>query len=257
MESKPYIIKVTGHNKFTDHVEYLLTITITSTQEIISFYERYSNLKTLNDKMKKEIGNSNFPKFPPKKFFGSDDETFLNRRQMELNVFFESISNTPELCRLNSLKNFIEEKIKTSNKNNIAPVKNTQSNKQIVTNPIPNINHTDNKKLNDDLQKIVKSYDNKFIYIGYVVDQDQDAENEGKYYNIFSSKKIFEKSIENSLIFNDLAESKGDGNEGLIGQKDENIIEQENSCREKLKELIQQFSGLKKEYECADLIIPV
>ena len=60
--------------------------------------------------MKKSTNKATFPKFPPKKFFGGDDEKFLAKRQQELNVFFELISKDEEFSSLPPLIKFIKEK---------------------------------------------------------------------------------------------------------------------------------------------------
>ena len=108
MEAERYKIKIIGHTKIETHTEYIISIEKNGVN--FSFSERYKNLKELDDKLKKYTNNNTFPKFPPKKFFGSEDEKFIIKRQNEINNYFENISNNPEFSNLTPLLKFIEEK---------------------------------------------------------------------------------------------------------------------------------------------------
>ena len=105
-----YNISISSHRKTSSCVEYLVLITSTTLASPISFYERYSSLKALNDLMYKEVRDKkNFPKFPPKKFFGSNDEVFIHQREKDLNMYFSSLSALPTI---NSFQVWVQEKIK-------------------------------------------------------------------------------------------------------------------------------------------------
>ena len=108
MEKKKLKINVKDHSKSDGHVEYNLTILL---PEGISFKigKRYSELKNLNDSLKRETNNNAFPKFPPKKFFGFNSEEFINKRQQELNVYFEGICNSKEFSKLPSFVKFVDD----------------------------------------------------------------------------------------------------------------------------------------------------
>jgi hypothetical protein len=91
-------IKIIGHTKKSDHTEYILSVE--KNGQNFTFTERYSGLRNLSESMRKFANKATFPKFPPKKFFGGDDERFLTKRQQELNTFFELISKDKEFCSL-------------------------------------------------------------------------------------------------------------------------------------------------------------
>ena len=95
MEQKKLKIIVKDHSKIDGHITYTLMFEL---PEGIAFkvLKRYSELKTLHDLLKKETNSNSFPKFPPKKFFGFANEEFINKRQQELNLFFEGICNSKE-----------------------------------------------------------------------------------------------------------------------------------------------------------------
>ena len=114
MESERYKISVIGHTKKDGHIHY--KINVEKNGQSFSFLERYSGLRLLNDTMKKHTNKATFPKFPPKKFFGSTDEKFLNQRQTELNSYFEQIFNSNEFSQLPSLKKWIEDSLKKHRK---------------------------------------------------------------------------------------------------------------------------------------------
>ncbi len=107
---------------------YELTFENESEGRSFKILKRYSELKNLNDILRKETPSNSFPKFPPKKFFGSSNEEFIIKRQQELNSYFISLSN--EFSQLPSLIKFIEE----SKKNAIAiednPNKSNQKKKK-------------------------------------------------------------------------------------------------------------------------------
>jgi hypothetical protein len=78
--------------------------------------ERFSSLKNLHENFKKEANSINFPKFPPKKFFGSTDEKFLNQRQTALEHYFNTILGSKEFSNIPSLKKWVDEMIKKYNR---------------------------------------------------------------------------------------------------------------------------------------------
>ena len=65
-----------------------------------------------------ETNSKNFPKFPPKKFFGSNSETFIIKRQKELNAYFKIIFENQQFYYLKSLQNWIKRKVDLYNNNN-------------------------------------------------------------------------------------------------------------------------------------------
>ena len=105
MESDRYIIKVIDHIKKEGHMHYI--INVEKNGQNFSFTERYSGLRGLNEAMRKSTNKLTFPKFPPKKFFGSEEEKFIIKRQQEINTYFENICKDPDLSTLPPLIKFI------------------------------------------------------------------------------------------------------------------------------------------------------
>ena len=162
MEAERYKIKIIGHTKIDNHTEYIISIEKNGTK--FSFSERYKNLKALDDLMRKYTNNNGFPKFPPKKFFGSEDEKFIIKRQNEINNYFEVISNHPKFSNLPPLLKFIEEKKEKAETIKKDETKNTaivQPKKEQEIKPEKEVKKT-LKKSDDDYNKIINDYISQF-----------------------------------------------------------------------------------------------
>ncbi len=162
METERYRIKIIGHTKVENHTEY--TISIEQNGESFSFLERYSNLKTLNDLMRKSTTSNEFPKFPPRKFFGAEDEKFIMKRQQDINKYFEIISNNPQFSNLPPLIKFIKEKKEkygpASVKNLIQVKPEVQLKKDLEI--APTNDTVKNVKKEEDYNKIVNDFTSQF-----------------------------------------------------------------------------------------------
>ena len=172
MESERYKIKVIGHTKKDGHMHYI--INVENNGQNFSFLERYSGLRYLNDAMRKCINKPTFPKFPPKKFFGSEDEKFIIKRQQEINIYFELICKDSDLVNLPPLKKFIEEKRK-QNENEKTPQIKKDSIKMEEKELKKSIKNMNDKEYCD---KILKEYNNKFYRIKDVYIRDNMSEND-------------------------------------------------------------------------------
>jgi hypothetical protein len=106
---KNYKLYFINYKKRADHVDYIIRLNCLEDSRLFAeFSERYSTLKDLHDALKKETNSSNFPKFPPKKFFGNTDEKFLNKRQTDLQHYFNDILSSREFRQLPSLKAWLD-----------------------------------------------------------------------------------------------------------------------------------------------------
>ena len=168
MESLKYKITVISHSKTTGHTTYI--IKIEKDNKSITFSERYSNLKSFHDSLKKETNNNALPKFPPKKFFGSEDEKFLIKRQQELNNYFEALCSSDEFTSLPAFKKFIENAKNTGKNTTNTPqieqpkkIQEIQSN-EINTKVSKEIKNTKNTE--EEYSKIVEEYVKKYIDMG-------------------------------------------------------------------------------------------
>lgn len=268
MESKKYKISVKRHNKGSDgHVEY--EITFENETDGISFavLKRYSELKTLNDLLRKETPSSLFPKFPPKKFFGSREEEFINKRQQEINLYFNTLSTNEEFAKLPSLLKFIEE-----NKKNAVPIerstnKNSQKKreKKIYFKKIKNINNTylfignerdltseEKKNLDEKNKRIIENCKIKYIPIDYQPDQDINQHIEPKFLKVFKDEKIFNNNSDNNEIIFSSIEAGNDDNFNLIGNNDNNNIE--DNIRQKIDEISKKIDDLSNLYNVDEIV---
>jgi hypothetical protein len=116
-KSKNYRLKFVKYIK-GDFVQYLIRLVcIDDTSINVEFLERYSTLKDLHESFRKDANSINFPKFPPKKFFGSTDEKFLNQRMTALEHYFGTLLGSKEFANLATLKKWVDGLIKKYNKN--------------------------------------------------------------------------------------------------------------------------------------------
>ena len=258
MEQKRYKIKVTDHIKKDTHTEYTLTIEADNIK--FSFQERYSNLKKLSDSMKIEANNNNaFPKFPPKKFFGGEDEKFINKRQQDLNNFFDLICKHPEFSQLPSFIKFIEENkkkdgIKTVEKKE---VKSQATPEIIKQNLKPSIDEKETKvrspselkKSEEECYKIVNEFSNQFYDVNNSYDKDLSNDNDA-FIKFFKTNII--KSENNTCL-----STSSDNNFELIGKDDESVNSLEEKNKNKLNEIVNLWKSFEEKYDTTGLIVPI
>ena len=256
--NRNYNIFIVNHKKTEDHVEYLIKINYLD--KTFEFYERYSNLKTLHDNLRKETTSQNFPKFPPKKFFGSTDEKFLNQRQTELNSYFEQIFHSNEFSQLPSLKRWIDEAFKKYAKEGTKIKENQISTSQLInTNIQPEkIIIKKNNQINENNNKaIIDDFNKKLIDLANYNYDDMREDDDKKVQEEFFKSGIFgEKGIENSSLFQ--IESGDDSNYQLIGKNYDEYIKNENYIKKEMEDYINKISEeLQNYYQIDNLIVPV
>ena len=102
----------------------------------VEFAERYSELRDLHDKFKKEVKNKkNYPEFPPKKLIGNSDEKFLSQRQSSLQSYFRTVLENKEFSQVKSIRMWICEVFKKNFK-----MASTNNNKNTSSNTNTNFN---------------------------------------------------------------------------------------------------------------------
>ena len=248
MESERYKISVIGHTKKDNHIHY--KINVEKNGKNFSFLERYSGLRVLNDTMKKYTNKPTFPKFPPKKFFGSEEEKFIIKRQQEINTYFENICKDPDLSTLPPLIKFIEDKISKQNlSENTEQIK--KENIKIEEKELKKSLKNSNKK---DYEKIVKELNKKFYEMDKILyDKENINDNDNDtFIQYFKNNKI------NFEDFNIKLEKGDENNFNFINNNDaDNLNSFENSIKEKYQkvdELIQNFANM---YNTNDILVPI
>ncbi|MCQ2817580.1 MAG: PX domain-containing protein [archaeon] len=271
--SKGYRIMISNHLKQADHVEYLITIVSMNDPTLkVEFYERYSNLKSLNDILRKETTSGNFPKFPPKKFFGSTDEKFLNQRQVELNTYFTLLMDGKDFCQLPSLKKWIDDALKKHSavKNDTSLI-NPKTEKTNVKNA--SAENQNVKKGAQSKEEIKKNKEAEIARINAIIDeckdklielekpqpQDQLQEDEEKikeYNELCKKENLFgEADLESSkqLFIKYNREENFNEDQMKEAKYDEELS---TKAEEKLKNFNKEFyDELEKIYDTKDLII--
>ena len=250
MESERYKIKVIGHTKVENHTEYI--ISIENKESSFSFSERYSNLKTLNDLMKKSTNNNAFPKFPPRKFFGTEDEKFINKRQEDINNYFEIISNNPQFISLPPLIQFIKEKKEKfgpSSSKKLTQIKpQAQPKKDLETSTQKELRKSI-KKGEDDYNKIVNEFISRFYDMNtyYDIEMTNDSDSFVKY---FENNKISTNS-------DATVESGNESNFSLICQNNNDLENIENKIREKIGKISDLYKSFDDSYNTKNIIVPI
>ena len=254
MESKRYKIKVIGHTKIETHTEY--TISIEKKEVNFIFSERYKILKLLNDSMKNCTKNNTFPKFPPKKLFGKEDEKFILKREKELNDYFEIISNHPEFSNLPPLIKFIEEK-----KEKYFQINKTNNSKE--TNDINKAKKENEKKPEKDLKNnlkkadidyanVVKKFSLKFFDMNTYYDKDMINDND-LYVKYFENNKI-----DISIDSNTTSLDSGNENNFSYINKNDNILESiENQIKGKMESISDLYKSFDEVYEAKEIIVQI
>ena len=249
MESERYKISAIGHTKKDGHIHYI--INVEKNGKNFSFLERYSGLRVLNDTMKKYTNKPTFPKFPPKKFFGSEEEKFIIKRQQEINTYFEYICKDPDLSALPPLIKFIEDKISKQKNLNDNSEQIKKENIKIEEKELKKSIKNTNEK---DYEKYVRELNNKFYEMDKVFyDKENINENDNdKFIKYFKNNKINFDDLNIKL-------EKGDEkNFSLINNNDiDNINSFESSIKEKYQkteDLIKSFADM---YNTNGILVPI
>ena len=251
MEAERYKIKIIGHTKIDNHTEYIISIEKNGTK--FSFSERYKNLKALDDLMRKYTNNNGFPKFPPKKFFGSEDEKFIIKRQNEINNYFEVISNHREFSSLPPLLKFIEEKkekAEISKKDETKNASITQPKKELEIKPEKEMKKS-LKKSDDDYNKIMNDYISQFYDMNSYYDKDMISDNKG-YVKFFNNNKLMNGNENNKSI-----EPGNESNFVLISKSDTGADELEKEIREKIEKMTSLNKTLGNNYDTKEIIVSI
>ena len=252
MEADRYKIKIIGHTKIDTHTEYIISIEKKGIN--FSFSERYKNLKALDDLMKKYTNNNGFPKFPPKKFFGSEDEKFIIKRQNEINNYFEVISNHPDFSKLPPLLKFIEEKKEkyavTNKKTESQVASVTQLKKDLEVKPEKEIKKS-MKKTDDDYNKIINDFISQFYDMSGYYDKDMISENKS-YEKFFDNNKIMDNNEKNKSI-----EPGNEKNFVLICQNDSEVDALEKEIKEKIEKITNLNMTLDNNYDTKGIIVSI
>ena len=244
MESDRYIIKVIDHIKKEGHMHYI--INVEKNGQNFSFTERYSGLRGLNEALRKSTNKLTFPKFPPKKFFGSEEEKFIIKRQQEINTYFELICKDPDFVTLPPLIKFIEEKRSQQNmienKPQIKkePVKVEE--KEVKKNSIQNNNNL------KDYENIIKELNSKFYKVNdfYPADDNDTA----KFINFFKNNKI---NTDNAIKL----EIGDENNFNLVNNDENNINHFKDLNKEKISKIEDLFKSFDNIYKTDGIIVPI
>ena len=257
MEQKAYKIKIIGNVKKESHTQYILFIEMDSST--FSFSKRYSILKKLAEIMKIESNNNNsFPKFPPKKFFGTEDSKFITKRQNELNIFFENISNSPIFSKLPSFIKFIEDNKKIIDASLSGKKPQIKPEHRRSQNLIQNLEEKESKiispkkirKTDEEFSEIVNETSKLFYDVNNFYDKEIINDNDA-FIKFFKNNKM-ENNVNENLVA-----SKDDINFGLIGKNDESLDPIEEMNKNKLNEMDNIWKSLNEAFNVNGLVVPI
>ena len=248
MKNKELTIKIIDHFKKDGHAEYKIFIEKNNIN--ITFSERYSQLKALNDLMKVEAKDNSFPKFPPKQFIKKETEQFLNKRQHDLNIYFETINNHPKFSKLKSFVKYIEDNLKKYGKSEVARKKGVSSIKKSEIQQIEDAKYLQLKNIDKECAKIVNEYSNNFMDINFYCDFE--ANDKNNFVNFFNNNKniIDEKEVNIKLDIGD------DKNFSYINNNDIDEISEQNT-KEKIEKVINKFKKFDEIYNTNGIIVKI
>ena len=203
--------------------------------------------------MKKFTSSNAFPKFPPRKFFGAEDEKFITKRQQDLNNYFEIISNNPQFSNLPPLVKFIKEKKEKygpSSSKNIAQVKpDIQLKKDLEKSPQVELKKS-MKKDKEDYNKIVNDFTSQFYDMNSYYDKEMTNDNDS-FVKYFKNNKI--NSSDNNL------ESGNDNNFNFISQNenDSSLESIEKLIKIKIDDISELYKSYDLTYNTKGIIVPI
>ena len=268
MDKKKLKISVVDHSKIEGHITYTLKF---ETEDDLTFnvLKRYSELKTLHDALRRETNSNSFPKFPPKKFFGINNEDFINKRQQELNTFFDGICNSKEFSELKSFRSFVKEcrdKVKDTKKVKVEQkiekkesniLKKKMSDKTTINAIREKLRpeKQDSKKLNSDeiktleneLNSIVEDFTKKFISINFEAELNPNQKKEGKYEKIINEDKNLGETNEN-------LEPGNDDNFNLVSEDNEYFNNIEKEINQKMESAMNKRKEIEKIYDINEIV---
>jgi hypothetical protein len=268
MKKERYNIKIIGHSKIDDHIEYIINAENNGIN--FTFTERYSDLRNLSELMRKSTNKPTFPKFPPKKFFGGDDEKFLAKRQQELNVFFDGLCSSKDFINLPSFAKFIETCKKTMKENKVAvekkeEKKNTNILKKRMSERITidkfrskfkpekginkRLTREETKILENEFDSVVDSFKKKLIPIDFMVELNPNPKNESEYEKVIKE----DNNLGSGEIKEDI-EPGSDDNFNLVSETNENFDNIEKEINEKMEAIINKKKEIEKIYDINEIM---
>lgn len=244
MESQRYKIKVIGHTKIDDHMEYIINVEQNGKE--FSFTERYSGLRGLNEALRKSTNKLTFPKFPPKKFFGSEDEKFIIKRQQEINIYFELICKDPDFVSLPPLIKFIEEKQKKQNVKGAPKIK-----KESVKDEQSELKKSLKGVSEKDYDKIVKDLQNKFYNMNSY--DNMNDNDKGQYIKFFKTNKLNHDDDDDEVYLN-IGNNK---NFSYINNGANDMNNFEDKIKNKMIKIEENYQSLVIKYNTDGILVPI
>lgn len=98
MEKKTYKVKFVKYESIGGHVEYTVKIVTSEGDETFHIRDRYSSMRDYWKAMYNDYGPSAPSTFPPKKWFGNTESKFVRHRMEELEHFFNTLLEDPDLA---------------------------------------------------------------------------------------------------------------------------------------------------------------
>jgi len=259
MEKGKISIKVLSHIKLENHIEYLINISEMPSGNNIFFPEKFQNLRSLYEQMKREAKAKQLPSFPPNKLFGYEEEHFVIQRTKDLNNFFQEIISNKNFATIPCFKNFIFSNLR---KNAIMrKEKNSRINSidNIIFDKKAQISYKNKfkkrtmlfknsfykmEKQNYNLdKKELKNIASKFVNLNYDIQLHSKPKVEEGYKNLFADNDL--KDDKSNILKND-----NDNNFELIGKNNDIIDMAEKNIDSYIKKNLENFKSMEN-------IIPV
>lgn len=210
-----------------------------------SFTERYSGLRGLNESLRKSTNKLTFPKFPPKKFFGSEDEKFIIKRQQEINIYFELICKDPDFVSLPPLIKFIEEKQKKQNVKGTPQIKkeNVKDEQSEVKKSLKGVSEKD-------YDKIVKDLQNKFYNMNSY--DNMNDNDKGQYTKFFKNNKL--NHDDDDEVYLNIGNNK---NFSYVNNGANDMKNFEEKIKNKMINIEEQYQSLVIKYNTDGILVPI
>jgi len=247
---KRFTIKFANYENKNNHTEYTILIK-DSNNETWTIKARYSQLRHLNRSLREMVSSEvSLPEFPPKKFFGNLDPSFISQRQKALENYFNNLLGNEQTRKLDPLIEFIYNSPRlSSNSSIIRSPESDKSHKAATSSSVIDRSASGQLKNPDKLNPqmsntiglhlIIESINKKFFDLSYTLSPPEEEEAKKK-------KALYEK-IKIEIAGMNMGTSLPMGKEdNLVSVKNDTLIAENTDL---VRELFETTSNIRRELD--------
>lgn len=281
-QTPSFKIQIGSYNKEDGVVTYNIRV-LSIADNSFHIIDRYRNMRSLWEEIRRDAPDPDrIPEFPPKKWFGSKSRDFLDGRKSALEIFFNTLLESPDKNVYKHILKYFKKLAKNREaKDAIANIEEYNSGNQSVAKPneerkiqggqnqgpvqaAPNQPTSqqpkrqeevkraqpkdvkpgvNSKDFSNDCNKIIENFNKKLIDLGYTgADAIQEIMNKGQTYINHFKDSGTNQKFKYNTKLLDIPEGS-DENFDLLTQVDEEIENQNDEANDKLQEQVNQMTN--------------